>query len=254
MNNITARVLVMLLMEFMFLGTLHAHGDHSVPCSGPHKNDAACIAAPLPSAISVNSATVDWLNERIIVRGENFSAGTTVTIAGLPATIDSQTADQLEIPFDAAIGGLPKGNHNLIADDGPSSSTNSISLFLKAEIIDKFVGGCPCEANWGSELGALWGQKLTECYEITGGAGNPIDIAGTVLTNSTDPSEYPHYPIGAAFTAEPNESVCQLSQVSTPLDPSAVTDLVKTRINRLQQGACRTALADNICKTITPAL
>jgi hypothetical protein len=253
MNHLIVKILAILLMEFTLLSTLHAHGDHSVPCSGPHKNDPECVASLLPPAISVNSATVDWLNEKIIVRGGNFSSSTTVTIAGLPATIGSQTVDQIEIPFDAAIGGIPRGNHNLIADDGPSSSASSISLFVKAEIIDQAAGGCPCESGWITELGSLWGGKLTDCFEIAGGAGNPEDIAGTVLTNSTDPTVYPHYPIGAAFTAEPDESVCQLTRVSTPLDPTAVNDLVKTRINRLQQGICRTSLANNVCNTITTA-
>jgi hypothetical protein len=254
MSNLPVKILATLLMEFAFLGTLHAHGDHSVPCSGPHKNDPECLVSlAIAPAISVNSATVDWLNEKIIVRGENFSAGTTITIAGLPATIDSQTADQIDIPFDAAIAGTPKGNHNLVATDGPSSSTSSISLFVKAEIIDQALGGCPCETDWSTELGTLWAPltKTTDCYEITGGAGNPEDIAGTVLTDPADPSVYPHYPIGAAFTAEPGESVCQLTQVSNPLDPVAVTDLVKTRINRQQQGACRTSLVTNICSSIT---
>jgi hypothetical protein len=250
MNNLTVKILAIFLMEFTFLGTLHAHGDHSVPCSGPHKNDPVCLAAPLPAAIAVNSVTVDWLNEKIIVRGENFSGSTAVTIAGLPATIGSQTADQIEIPFDAAIGGVPKGNHNLVADDAPSSSSSSISLFVKADIIDQALGGCPCGSQWADELTEFWGQKLTDCFEITGGAGNPEDIAGTVLSDPDDASIYPHYPIGAAFTAEPRESVCQLTRVSAQSEPTAVTNLVKTRINRLQQGACRTLLVDNVCKTI----
>jgi len=253
MNRLIVKIMVVLLMEFTLLNTLHAHGDHSVPCSGPHKNDPGCLVSALAAAISVNSATVDWLNEKIIVRGDNFSNSTTVTIAGIPATIGSQTANQLEIPFDAAIAGLPKGNHNLIADDGPSSSSSSISLFVKADIIDQALGGCPCESGWSTELGSLWGQKLTDCFDIAGGAGSPEDIAGTVLTDSTDPAVYPHYPIGAAFTAEPDESVCQLTRVSTPLDPAAVTDLVKTRINRQQQGICRTSLVNNVCNTITTA-
>lgn len=249
MNRLTVKIIVFLLMEFTLLNTLHAHGDHSVPCSGPHKNDPGCLVSALAPALSVNSATVDWLNEKIIVRGDNFSNSTTVTIAGLAVTIGSQTANQLEIPFDAAIGGIPEGNHNLTATDGTSSS--SISLFVKAEIIDQALGGCPCESGWSTELGTLWGQKLTDCFDIAGGAGSPEDIAGTVLTDSTDPAAYPHYPIGAAFTAEPGESVCQLTRVSSPLDPTAVTDLVKVRINRLQQGICRTSLVDNICSTIT---
>jgi hypothetical protein len=256
MNHAYIKILAIVLMELVFIGKLHAHGDHSTPCSGPHKNDSGCLAteADTPPAIAVNSATIDWLNEKILVAGENFSPSTTITLAGISATIGSQTAEQIEIPFDTAIAGIIKGNHNLIANDGPSASTSSLSLFVKAEIIDKASGGCPCEAGWASELDGLWGPptKTTDCYEIAGGSGDPADIAGTVLTDSANPDIYPHYPIGAAFTADPGESVCQLTRVSSPLDPTAVTDLVKIRINRIQQGACRAALDSNICNTITP--
>ena len=259
MSNLATKMLAILLMEFAFLSTLYAHGDHSVPCSGPHKNDPVCVAppAPPPPAITVNSATVDWLSEKIIVRGENFSVSTTITLAGLPATTSYQSADQIDILFDAAIAGIPKGNHNLVVNDAPSASTGAMSLFVKAEIIDQALAGCPCETDWSTELGALWDPLdppglTTECFEISGGPGNPEDIAGTILTDSADPAIYPHYPIGAAFTNDPDESVCQLTRVSSPLDPTAVTDLVKERINSQQQGACRAALIANVCGTITP--
>lgn len=257
-HHVAIKILVILLIGFTFQGKLHAHGNHAVPCSGPHKNDPGCLVPPPSPPISVNSATIDWLNEKIIVGGENFTGSTTITIAGQTAIISSQTANQIEIPFDGDIAGTLKGNHNLIADDGPSSSTSSLSLFVKAEIIDKDTAGCPCEAGWMAELGAgvLWAPitKTTACFEIAGGATDPVDIAGTVLTNSSDPTVYPHYPIGAAFTAEPNESVCQLTRIDSPFDPTAVTDVVKIRINRLQQGACRTALDTNVCDTITPVV
>ena len=246
-------MLVVLLLELVMVNPLYAHGDHSIPCSGPHKHDPGCDALVVaPPAIAVNSASVDWLNEKIIVRGANFSADTTITIAGQTATIGSQTADQIEIPFDAAIAGIPKGNHNLVANDVPSASSGSMSLFIKAEIIDQSLTGCPCEAGWKSDLGTLWGASLTNCFESSGGAGNPEDIAGTILTDATDSSIYPHYPIGAAFTADPEESVCRLTRVSSPLDPTSITDLVKTRINRQQQAACRTTLVSNVCSTVTP--
>jgi hypothetical protein len=250
MKNI-ARGLALLLIQFLFINSVSS----APACKGPNKNDPGCaVAEAAPAAIAINSATVDWLNEKIIVRGENFSGSTTITIAGLAATIGTQTADQIEIPFDAAIGGIPKGNHNLVAEDGPSASSSSISLFIKAGIIDQSLINCPCESEWITALGSLWnpGEKATECFEIAGGAGEPVDIAGTVLTDATDPDIYPHYPIGAAFTAEPEESVCRLTQVSTPLDATAVTDLVKIRINRAQQGSCHDILVANICSTVTP--
>ncbi|MGR9036763.1 MAG: IPT/TIG domain-containing protein [Gammaproteobacteria bacterium] len=256
MNNISNKVWGLLLMQFIFINSVYAHGDHSVPCSGPHKNDPGCdtvtVAAP---PVSVTSVQIDWVNETIIVGGANFSASTMVTIAGSPATINVQTATQLDVAFTA----LSKGNHNLVVDDAPSTSSDSMSFFVKSEMIDPALTVCPCEDgvtnDWSTELGALWSPpatKATDCYELSpGGPGNPEDIAGTVLTDSTDPSVYPHYPIGAAFTEDPNESVCQLTRVDTA-SGVPVTDLVKKRINRQQQSDCRSILDAHVCSSITP--
>ena len=114
MNKFFLKSLVVFIMGYSYAGLLHAHGDHSAPCLGPHKNDPECAVAiaGTPAAVSIYSAQVDWLNEKIIVKGENFSADTTVTIAGIAATIESWVANQLGIPMDSALAGLPKGNHN----------------------------------------------------------------------------------------------------------------------------------------------
>ena len=246
MNNLIVKGAVILLMAFAFIGTLQAHGP---TCSGHHKNDPECVAPPPPVAIEVNIVSVDWLNEIITISGGNFSDSTTVTIAGSPVTISNpHSATQLNIPFFA----LGTGNHRLVADDVPSSSNDSISFYLKGDMLDPADTGCPCAGDWETELNSvsLWNldTQVTDCLIVTpGGAGNPEDIAGTVLTDSTDPSIYPHYPIGAAFTADPEKSVCQLTKVDDSTGIPTVSDLVKIRINRLQQSACRTVLVDNIC-------
>jgi len=253
MNKLFLKSLVVFIMGYLYTGLLHAHGDHSSPCLGPHKNDPVCAVAvaATPAAVLIHSAQVDWLNEKIVVKGENFSADTTVTIAGIAATIESWVENQLDIPMDSALAGIPKGNHNIIADDIPSSSSASISLFSKALIIDKTLAGCPCEGSWNTALGGLWNPviKTVDCTEIGGGSGDPKDIAGTILSAPADPTVYPHYPIGAAFTAEPSESVCQLTEIDIT-GPASFIDLAKERINRQQQGECRTVLANNICNTI----
>ena len=252
MNKLFLKSLVVFIMGYSYSGLLHAHGDHSAPCLGPHKNDPVCaVTLAAPAGVSIYSAQVDWLNEKIIVKGENFSADTTVTIAGIAATIESWVANQLDIPMDSALAGIPKGNHNIIVDDIPSSSSASISLFSKASIIDKTLAGCPCEGNWSTALGGLWNPvtKTVDCTEISGGPGDPKDIAGTILSDPADPGVYPHYPIGAAFTADPSVSVCQLTEVDVT-GPTSIIDLIKERINRQQQGECRTVLANNICNTI----
>lgn len=248
MNNLTIKVLVILLIEFTFLSTAQAHGDHSIPCSGPHKNDAGCeVDSLLVTTLTINRVAIDWLNETIIIGGENLSGTTTVTIAGMGATIGSLSATQLDIPFIA----LGQGNHNLVVGDG--SSTDSISFYLKADMVDPTLTGCPCAGDWATELGGLWGPLVTDCLEVApGGSGNPEDIAGTVLTDSTDPSVYPHYPIGAAFTDDPEKSVCQLTEVDGSTGLPLVNDLVKIRINRSQQGACRSELVSNICISPIP--
>lgn len=249
MNKLMIKVLLSLCLVYFDIGTLYAHGDHSIPCSGPHKNDPGCNVAP-PPPISVFSAKVDWINEKIIVTGVNFSADTTVSIAGNTTSIESWTPTQLDIAMDSAIAGSAKGNHNAIIEDQPSSSSGSISLYTKASLIDKNLAGCPCETEWQGTLQplGLWTQTA-ECTEINGGSGNPVDIASTIYSDPADQTAFPQYPIGAAFTSEPSESVCQLTIVDNT-SPTPVTDLVKIRINRQQQGACRTVLANNICNSI----
>lgn len=247
MNQLANKSLLF-FMVFLLSGQLSAAPG---PCTGPNKNDPGCntTTATLP-AVVLNSAQVDWLNEQIVVNGENFSADTTVTIAGVSATIASRSSSQLFIPMDSAIAGTLKGNHNLVVNDPPSASSSSLSLFIKASLIDSTLTGCPCELDWSNSLGGLWNPaiKSTECTEVNSGSNGTQDIAGTVYSDPNDVTVYPHYPIGAAFTAEPSESVCQLTSVDN--SPASVTNLVKKRINRQQQSDCRAVLANNICSTI----
>jgi hypothetical protein len=246
MKNI-ARGLALLLIQFLFINSVSS----APACKGPNKNDPGCaVAEAAPAAISINSATVDWLNEEILIKGENYSGSTTVTIAGVPATINTQTSTQLDVKFPS----LPKGNHNLVVSDTTSSSSASLSFYAKGELVNPDLTGCPCATDWYNSLNPLGLYTQTaDCYELSpGGAGNPEDIAGTILTNPTDPSAYPQYPIGAAFTDDPNESVCQLTEVDQISGIPTPTDLVKIRINRAQQGSCHDILVANICNTVTP--
>jgi len=245
MNNIS-KGLALLLIQCIFINSAYS----APACKGPNKNDPGCVSAAAAPPVSINRVWADWLNEEIIVEGTNFSGSTTVSIAGAPVTINAQTPTQLDVKFPP----LAKGNHNLVVSDAPSASSDSLSFYAKSELVDPDLTGCPCEIAWATELGSLWNPPtlVTECYELSpGGAGNPEDIAGTVLTDPTDSGVYPQYPIGAAFTEEPNESVCQLTEVDASSSIPTATDLVKTRINRTQQGDCRNVLAANICGSIT---
>jgi hypothetical protein len=263
MNNIIMKGLAVLFIQFLFI-----NGAFSASCKGPHANDPGCITpSATTSPISINSVSVDWLNERILVVASNASLNAsdiTATVAGVTAAvseiIDQSSTQQLVLLFPSTT--LPKGNHNLVVSDSSSSSSDSISLFAKGEMVDPALIGCPCEptsgTGWSSTLSplGLWNKGTTTtnttgtvCYELVpGGSGNPVDVAATILGNPDDPTAYPVYPIGAAFTEDPNESVCQLTEV----DKSGVTNLVKIRINRQQQAACRNILATNICNSITP--
>ncbi|MGR9108405.1 MAG: IPT/TIG domain-containing protein [Gammaproteobacteria bacterium] len=248
MNSLYIKGISVILIQFIFI--FSAHAQH---CKGPHKNDPGCgttTSGPAATTgVKITSVQIDWLNETITVGGENFSASTTVTIAGTPATVSSQTATQLSV----STIGLPKGNHNLVVDDATSTSSDSMSIYVKSEMVDPTLTGCPCATEWASALGSLWNPTphVTDCYELSpGGAGNPEDISGTVLTDASDSSVYPQYPIGAAFTEEPNESVCQLTEVNQSSGLPVTTDLVKKRINRLQQGDCHAVLVNNICGNI----
>lgn len=248
MNNIILKGVVVLLIQFLFI-----NGAYSASCKGPHANDPGCTtpSAATASPVVINSVSIDWLNEKIIVYGDNFSGSTTVNIAGVSATVSNQTSTQLDVAFLS----LPKGNHLLVAND--PSGTDSISIYFKGYMVDSTLSGCPCEPDWSNTLGSLnlWNNGTsttnttgTVCYELDpGGSGNPVDIAATILSNPDDSTAYPVYPIGAAFTEDPNESVCQLTRV----DESGATNLVQERINRQQQAACRDILATNICNSIT---
>lgn len=248
MYNLIIKGLVMPLMAFSFLAEVQAA---PAPCKGPNKNDPECLvqeAAP-PQPVIINSASVDWLSEKVLVNGNFTVPGTAFELSGIPVNLQNLTANQVEIPFDSASHGIPQGNHSLLANDGNTSST--MSLYLKGQIIDQTLAGCPCTADWSTELGTLWNPitKTTACLEITpGGAGNPEDIAGLIYSDPADPAVYPQYAIGAAFTSEPNDSVCRLSRIDNPGGPE--TDLVNIRINRVQQSACREALVTNICATV----
>ena len=249
MNNLTVQGMLIFCLAFSFLLEVQAAPG---PCQGPNKNDPGCVveppAAPDPPVI-INSASVDWLNERILVNGDFTATGITFELSGGSVSLLNLTTTQVEIPFDLLIDGIPQGNHSLLATDVNTSST--ISLYLKGQIVDQALTVCPCTTGWNDNMGTLWNPatKTTACLEITpGGAGNPEDIAGLIYTDSTDPAVYPQYAIGAAFTAEPNDSVCRLSKIENPGGP--VIDLVNIRINRFQQGDCRSVLASNICATI----
>jgi hypothetical protein len=213
----------------LFLAMFSANALAAPACKGPNKNDPGCDEpaaeepAPTPGTPVVDSATVDC--------------------AALAATTVSSS--EVEIPFDADVAAevSTQGNYLLNVD-----GTDVLSIYIKSQIIDTAATGCPCEADWASDLGVLglWGPLDTQCLEIEGlGTNDAADIAGTVLSVPNDPATYPQFPIGAAFIpGDPISSVCRLVQVE---GDATTTDLVNMRINENQQATCATSLKSHIC-------
>jgi len=239
-NNLVVKGLAVLLL----MGAFQASVLAAPACKGQKKNDPGCDQEVAAAAAVVDSVTVDWLNEKLVVRGSglagatNFVLGNSVSLA-----VASVTDTELDIPFsqDMADEVTSQGNYNLLVDGAVQ-----LSVFIESQVIDPLDVGCPCVSSWETELGVgiLWNPsvKTTDCIEILGPATNDIaDIAGTIISGPTDPQ----YPIGASFyPGIPDDSVCRLVQINT--DASQI-ELVNQRINEVQQAACATALNDNVC-------
>ena len=221
------------------------------PCQGPNKNDPGCNdpPPPPPPATVVNSATVDWQNQRITVRGENLDLASTFSLGGsvelIPADL-AVTASEVNIPFNTVIADvvMTKGNYQLNID-----GADLLSLFVKSQIIATTATGCPCEVSWSSELAGL--PPAPECLEISGpGLLDNADIAGTVYSDPNDPAVYPQYPFGSSFiAADPLNSVCRLVQIN---GDGTSSELANFRINETQQEECATILRNNYCAITTP--
>ncbi|NQZ54511.1 MAG: hypothetical protein HRT93_09705 [Piscirickettsiaceae bacterium] len=221
------------------------------PCKGPNKNDPGCpgVEPPPPATAIVDSASVDWLNLNITVRGSDLDTGTTFYLGGTqldpaPTIISSS---ELEIPFndDVAAEVTEQGNYLLNVD-----GADVLSIFVKSQIVDSAAIGCPCDGVWQTKLGILWDTPNSECLEISGPSVNDTaDISGTVLSVPADPSSYPHFPIGASFIpGDPINSVCRLVQVN---GDASVDELINLRINETQQTECADLLKANVCATTT---
>jgi hypothetical protein len=224
-------------------------------CKGPNKNDPGCPGAEepppepaLPGAV-VDSVTVDWFNQVLVVRGLGLSGITSWGLAGFagPLSVAGGATDtELQIEFDADLASEVAGHGSYILN---GDGTGQLSVFIESQIIDPGATGCPCTGSWSGTV-PNWGAPQTECVEIEGpGANDAADISGEVLTDPLDPLVYPHFLVGASFyPGEPDDSVCRLVQLDGDL---AVTDLENVRINETQQADCRTVLAANACSPIT---
>jgi hypothetical protein len=224
------------------------------PCKGANKNDPGCGEEVEPSTTAVtavvDSVTVDWVNQALIVRGSGFTGSTGFLLGGNPTPLATEnvTDTELSIPFSADIAAEigVAGNYNLVAD-----GTVQLSVYVESQVVDPAATGCPCAEEWANQLGDLYGEteRTADCLEIEGsGENDPADISGTIL--SSTPESYPQYPIGASFyPSDPDASVCRLVQVGAD---ATTIDLVHLRINEIQQADCASEIKYNVCASVTP--
>jgi hypothetical protein len=245
-NNLMLKGFLVLL----FLFAVQASVQAAPACKGPNKNDPGCNevipAEPDPVVVVavVDSVSVDWLNEKLTVRGSGFAGSTNFllgsSVTPLATSLISDT--EVDIDFSAVIAAEVKsqGNYNLVVDDAVQ-----LSVYVESQVIDPAADGCPCETDlaWSTALGSLWGPQNTECLEFVGVLSNdPADIAGTVLS---DPPDGTSFPIGASFyPGEPENSTCRLVQVN---GDASLIELVNRRINETQQVECALLLQNYIC-------
>jgi len=247
------------LLLFSFIA-INSPAYSAAACKGKNASDPGCPgAATEPPAEEeaavdpavVDNATVDWFNQKIVLRGSGFTGTTQFILGGSSPLTPVSVADTVvELNFDTALAGVvdQAGNYVLKVD-----GASVLSLFLKSEIVDPGATGCPCDSAWITELSAegLWAQSdTTQCLEIPGPGTNDLaDIAGTILSIPGD-SSAPQYPIGAAFVpGDPVSSVCRLVRVNSD---GSQNDLVNQRINEGQQASCAVTLKNNVCAASTP--
>ena len=235
---------------FLFQGVASA----APACKGANKYDPGCPGTEEPPAAAVaaavvDSVTVDWFNQRLVVRGSGFTGATEFLLGGNPTPLakENVTDPQVELPFNADLAAevAGEGNYNLVVDGAVA-----LSVYIEAQIIDPAAIGCPCGTDWATALAGLWGTPETACYEVAGPASNDIaDISGTVLSNPLNEAVYPHYPIGASFyPGAPADSYCALVQID---GDATATELVRMPINELQQADCAAVLDAQVCASIT---
>lgn len=252
-NNLLLKGLSVLLL----LGAFQASALAAPACKGPNKNDPGCNQEVAAAPAVVDSVTVDWFNQALVVRGSGFTGSTSFLLGSgvTPLATANVTDTQLDIPF-AQVGGelaaevTLQGNYKLEVD-----GSVQLSVYIESQIIDPANTGCPCEAEWMAAPEVMWSTPTptpsADCYEITGSDPNDVaDISGTIHSDYPVNAIYPQYPIGASFyPGDPDSSVCMLVQVN---DDTSVVDLVSHRINEIQQAECAAALAFYVCATVTP--
>ena len=250
-NNLILKGLCVFLFLFAYQTSVQAA---PAACKGPNKNDPGCgeETAPVVAAAVVDSVTVDWFNQALVVRGSGFTGSTDFLLGSsvIPLVKGIVTDTELDIPFAQPLEEIAnevtsQGNYNLEVDGAVQ-----LSVYIESQIIDPAATGCPCEAEWISTSAFTWASAEADCYEITGTDPNDTsDISGTIHTDYPANSVHPQYPVGASFyPGDPDSSVCRLVEVNSD---ATFVDLVNHRINEIQQVECAEVLKLSVCTTLT---
>lgn len=232
-------------------------GAHAAPaCKGKDKNNPDCQVAEEPPPEEsvtpglVDSASVDWFNQKVTVRGSGLGS-VEFTIGGSsPLSQENGSDTQVDLPFDATLAAevTLEGTYLLKAD-----GADVISIYFISEVIDPLAADCPCQSDWSNQFSGMawWPTPGTECVGYEGaGVNDASDLAAIVLPNPEDPSVYPHYPVGASFVpGDPVNSYCSLVQLNAD---ATFSELSHHRINEGQQATCAAWLQTNVCATTVP--
>lgn len=102
--------------------------------------------SPEPSLVVVDSVTVDWANQRLVVRGSGFEDSTSFQLGGSGALVtQGVTSNQLEIPFSETMAAevISQGNYSLAVN-----GSVQLSVYFASQVIIPGASDCPCKTEW----------------------------------------------------------------------------------------------------------
>ena len=76
---------------FLFLFAYQASVQAAPACKGPNKNDPGCAQEAAAAAAVVDSVTVDWFNQALVVRGSGFTGSTNFLLGSSVIPLQAQT-------------------------------------------------------------------------------------------------------------------------------------------------------------------
>ncbi len=147
---------VAFLLMFAFQASLLA----APACKGQNKNDPGC--EPAVATAVVDSVTVDWLNQKLVVRGSGFTGSTSFLLGSstAPLVTTNVTNSQLDIPFaqpgeEIAAEVTLQGNYNLEVDGAVQ-----LSLYIESQVRDLAIIKVPMTHSLQQH--PIWAKSLND--------------------------------------------------------------------------------------------